>query len=116
MFSTCSDLRQMGHCQHLMLLPQRAQQPPHHFSHAPADACVDFIEDHRCDARFDRCQHLDREAHARQFAARSNFGKRPQRLPGVCGDLKFTSFEATGGGLARREFDGKFAARHRQLL
>ena len=74
------DLRQVRHAQHLRPLAERAQLAPDDFGHAAADTRIDFVE-HQAGQRVALGRgDLDREADARQLAARGDFRERPRRL------------------------------------
>jgi len=83
------DLRQMGHAQNLMKFRELLELAPHHRGDRAADSRINFVKNHGCDSAPLRLQPLEREHHARQFAARCDPRKRHRRLPEIGRDIVF---------------------------
>ena len=66
-----------------------------------AHAAVDFVKHHGGNIAAVRRNDLDREAHARQLAARCDLGERLCRLPRIRADPKFDLVDAPGFGVVR---------------
>ena len=62
------------------------QLPADHLGDGAADARIDFVEHQAGQVRGLHRRDLQREADARQLAARGHLGQRPRRLPRVGAD------------------------------
>src|SRR2546423_684450 len=82
-------LRQMRDAEHLALLAQALERPTDGLRHRAADAGIDFVEHQRADRRGLRRHQLDGEAHARELAARGDFGEWAQRQARMRCHLEF---------------------------
>jgi hypothetical protein len=92
----CGHLRQVRHAEDLSFGTQFAQQTADHFGDAAANTDIDLVEDQRRDACRLTGHHLDGEADAREFAARSHLGQRPRFTSGQTGDAKLDLFKPGG--------------------
>ena len=113
------DLRQVGDAQHLALRAQRAQLAADDLRDRAADARIDFVEHHgRHRVQAERGD-LDRQRHAREFAARSDLAQRPRRLAGVRGNEEFHALGAVRIGIGavrvRLQRDFETPAGHAQF-
>ena len=93
------DLRKVGHAQHLGVAGERPQARPDRVGHSPPDAGVDLVEDEGPAGRLGRIEHLDRQHHAGEFAARGDPRQRTRCLAGVGRQQEFRAIDAGGGPL-----------------
>jgi hypothetical protein len=80
------DLGKVGNAQDLPVGAQLAQAMADHFGNATAHAAIDFVEDHCGNGAAIARNHLDSEAHPRQFTARCYPGQRHGFLARVGAD------------------------------
>ena len=100
-----SNLRLVGHAEHLAVLAERTQAGTDRCRNRATDAGVDLVEDHGRHRVQPLHGHLDRQRYARQFAARGDPAQGTWRLPRIGRHQKFGAFAAVGirrGGVADR--------------
>ncbi len=113
------DLGQVGDADDLPLAGQFAQLAADDFRHPSADAHIDLVEYQGGNGRAAGADHLDRQADARQFAARGDLAQGPERLAGVGADHELGLFQSLTGEIvlpARAQLDLETPAFHAQLL
>ena len=113
------NLGQVGYTQNLAIRAKFLQAPAHHFGDTAANAAVDFIEHHGWNRAAVTGDHLDRQGHAREFAARGDFRQRLRRLARVRADQELNIVEPPG--LCRLQRNGRQggpedAARHAESM
>ena len=86
----------VGDDQHLGVLRQPRQPLADGACHRPADAAVDFVEDHRPGIAGLGQRDLQRQDEARQFAAAGDADQRPERRAGVGRHFELDAVAALG--------------------
>ena len=107
-----SHLWRMGHHQHLRILGQSLQPPPHRIRRGPANATVDLVKDHRQAGRPPGQADFHRQQKARKLATRGDLVQRSGRRARVGGDGKGDDVAPVGAALARRDLGGKQRSFH----
>ncbi len=113
------DLWQVRHAQHLALAGELVQLTADHLGHGATHAGIDFVEDQAGEVSGLDGRHLQRQADAREFAARGDLCQRPRRLSRVGADEELDLVVAVRREhrrILRLDARGEHAARHAQRL